>query len=163
MFPRGLRVSPVVASVCLLFAGTVALYLRSLGCGFSNYDDPRYILENAAIQSGFNAESLRWAFTQHDDFWNPLVRLSHILDVELFGMQAYGHHLQSILWHALNAVLAFLLLRRLTGALWTSAFCAALFAWHPLRVESVSWISERKDVVSVCFGLLTLLAYAAYA
>ncbi len=163
MFPRGLRVSPVVACACLLFAGTVALYLRSLGCGFSNYDDPRYILENAAIQSGFNAESLRWAFTQHDDFWNPLVRLSHILDVELFGMQAYGHHLQSILWHALNAVLAFLLLRRLTGALWTSAFCAALFAWHPLRVESVSWISERKDVVSVCFGLLTLLAYAAYA
>jgi tetratricopeptide (TPR) repeat protein len=157
--PRDLR---TVACALLLFLGTLLLYARSAQFGFSNYDDPRYILNNTAIHGGFTAESLRWAFTGHGDIWNPLVRLTHILDVQLFGLAAAGHHLHSILWHALNAALAFLLLRRLTGSFWTSALGAALFAWHPLRVESVSWISERKDVVSVAFGLLTLLAYLAY-
>ena len=146
-----------------LSIGTLLLFARSTTFGFLDYDDPRYILENAAIQAGFDRESLAWAFTGHGDIWNPLVRLTHILDLQLFGLQAAGHHLHNILWHAANAALAFLLLRRLTGAFWTSAVCAALFAWHPLRVESVTWISERKDVVSVCFGLLTLLAYTAYA
>ncbi|MFT3828809.1 MAG: tetratricopeptide repeat protein [Opitutaceae bacterium] len=152
------------ALIAILLAGaTLLLFSRSAGYGFVNYDDPRHVLNNFHVQAGFTAESLRWAFTGHGDIWNPLVRLSHILDWTLFGASARGHHVQSMLWHALNAALAFLLLRRLTGAFWTSAFCAALFAWHPLRVESVTWISERKDVVSVAFGLLTLLAYARYA
>ncbi len=146
-----------------LAVGTFALFSRSLGYGFLDYDDPRYILNNPFVQSGFTTDSLRWVFAGHGDIWNPLVRLTHILDWSLFGDAAPGHHLHSILWHSLSAALAFLLLRRLTGAFWTSALCAALFAWHPLRVESVSWISERKDVVSVAFGLLTLLAYTVYA
>lgn len=146
-----------------LFLGTFLLYARSAGYGFLDYDDPRYILNNTAIQAGFTPVALRWAFTGHGDIWNPLVRLTHILDVELFGLNPLGHHLQGIFWHAVNAVLAFLLLRRLTGTFWTSALGAALFAWHPLRVESVTWISERKDVVSVAFGLLTVLAYLGYA
>ena len=124
--------------VLALFLGTVLLYARSLGYGFLDYDDPRYILNNPFVQSGFTAESLRWVFAGHGDIWNPLVRLTHILDWSLFGDAARGHHLHSILWHSLNAALAFLLLRRLTGAFWTGALCAALFAWHPLRVESVS-------------------------
>jgi protein O-mannosyl-transferase len=163
MSVRGLRVSPTVLCAVLLFVGTFLLFARSARYGFLDYDDPRYILNNTAIQAGFDAESLRWAFAGEGDIWAPVVRLTHILDVQLFGLQATGHHLHSILWHSLNAALAFLLLRRLTGAFWTSALCAALFAWHPLRVESVTWISERKDVVSVAFGLLTLLAYTAYA
>lgn len=153
---------PVLVALALAL-GTILLYWRSVGYGFVDYDDPRYIVANTEIHGGFTAESLRWAFVGHEDIWNPVVRLTHILDLELFGLRAAGHHLQNILWHALNAALAFLLLRRLTGAFWTAALAAALFAWHPLRVESVSWISERKDVVSVAFGLLTILAYAAYA
>ncbi|HLP03590.1 MAG TPA: glycosyltransferase family 39 protein, partial [Opitutaceae bacterium] len=147
----------------ILAAATLLLFSRSAGYGFVNYDDPRHVLNNVHVQAGFTVDGLRWAFTGHGDIWNPLVRLSHILDWTLFGDSARGHHLQSILWHSLNAALAFLLLRRLTGAFWRSACCAALFAWHPLRVESVTWISERKDVVSVAFGLLTLLAYTIYA
>src|SRR6185369_1799729 len=96
-------------------------------------------------------------------YWHPLTWLSHMLDWQLYANDAYGHHLTSLLWHGLNAVLVFALLRRLTGTYWTSALGAALFAWHPLRVESVVWVTERKDVMSGCFFLLTLLAYASYA
>ena len=163
MFVRCAPPLRAVLVALVLALGTFALFSRSLGYGFLNYDDPRYILNNPFVQAGFTAESLRWVFAGHGDIWNPLVRLTHILDWRLFGAAAGGHHLHSVLWHSLSAALAFLLLRRLTGAFWTSALCAALFAWHPLRVESVSWISERKDVVSVAFGLLTLLAYTAYA
>lgn len=151
------------ALVALVLAlGTILLFWRSVGFGFVDYDDPRHIVANTVIHGGFSAESLTWAFTGHEDIWNPIVRLTQILDLQLFGLRPFGHHLHNILWHALAAALAFLTLRRLTGACWTSALCAALFAWHPLRVESVSWISERKDVVSVSFGLLTLLAYTRY-
>ena len=94
---------------------------------------------------------------------HPLTWLSHMLDCQLFGSNPHGHHTTNIFWHALNAVMAFLALRRLTGAFWTSAVCAALFAWHPLRVESVAWVSERKDLLCAFFGLLTLWAYAVYA
>jgi tetratricopeptide (TPR) repeat protein len=151
-------------AVCsALFAGTVLLFSRAAEYGFLNYDDPSYILNNGHVKAGLAWSSLVWAFTGHADYWHPLTWLSHMLDWQLYGPVAYGHHLTSLGWHAANAVLAFFVLRRLTGAYWTSAFAAALFAWHPLRVESVVWVTERKDVMSGCFFLLTLWAYAAYA
>lgn len=157
------RPSLQTALICaLLFAGTMLLFSRGLGYDFSNYDDPSYVTNNGHVQAGFTADSLRWAFTGHADYWHPLTWLSHMLDWQLYGDNAAGHHLTSVLWHALNAVLAFAVLRRLTSFYWTSAFAAALFAWHPLRVESVVWITERKDVMSGCFFLLTVWAYAAY-
>jgi len=166
MIPMPARSPTPLRTVLIALAlvlGTLLLFSRSAGYGFLKYDDQRYILDNPHVQTGFSAEGLRWAFTGHADIWNPLVRITQILDWNLFADAATGHHVHNILWHALSAALVFLLLRRLTGAFWTSALCAAVFAWHPLRVESVSWISERKDVVSVAFGLLTLLAYASYA
>lgn len=149
--------------VCLvLFVGTVALYTRALDYGFTNYDDPSYVTANPHVQGGLSWAGLRWAFAGRTDYWHPLTWLSHMLDWQLYGGRAPGHRLTSILWHAANAVLVFLVLRRLTGAFWASALCAALFAWHPLRVESVVWIPERKDVMSGAFFLLTLWAYAGY-
>jgi tetratricopeptide (TPR) repeat protein len=146
-----------------LFAGTMLLFGQAFDYGFSNYDDTFYVTENPAVQAGIRWDSLVWAFTAKTDYWHPLTWLSHMLDWQLYGESAGGHHLTSVLWHALNAVLAFHVLRRLTGSFWISAASAALFAWHPLRVESVVWITERKDVMSGCFFLLTLWAYAAYA
>ncbi len=158
MLPR-LRTAIVSA---LLFGGTLLLYSRAIGFGFINYDDPSYVTANPHVQGGLSWAGLRWAFTARADYWHPLAWLSHMLDWQLYGPFASGHHLTSVLWHALNAVLAFLVFRRLAGGFWRSAFAAALFAWHPLRVESVVWITERKDVMSGCFFLLTLLAYAHY-
>ncbi|HVZ65354.1 MAG TPA: tetratricopeptide repeat protein [Lacunisphaera sp.] len=151
-------------AVCVvLFAGTVLLFERAFDYGFTNYDDPSYVTENARVLAGLSWDSVKWAFTSRFDYWHPVTWLSHLLDGQLYGLSASGHHVSSVLVHALNAVLAFLVLRRLTGAHWTSAFAAALFAWHPLRVESVVWIAERKDVLSGCFFLLTLWAYSSYA
>ena len=147
---------------CVLLVGTVLLFSRSANYGFTNYDDPIYVANNPHVQAGLAWESIVWAFTAPNDYWHPLTWLSHMLDWQLYGSNAAGHHLTSIGWHALNAVLVFFLLRRLTGAFWTSAFSAALFAWHPLRVESVVWITERKDLMSGCFFLLTLWAYIGY-
>ena len=146
----------------LLFAGTVLLFSRALRCGFVNYDDPAYVTANPQVQGGLSWAGVVWAFTSPADYWHPLTWLSHMLDWQLYGPAATGHHLTSVCWHALNAVLAFLLFRRLGAGLWLGAFAAALFAWHPLRVESVVWVTERKDVMSGCFFLLTLLAYARY-
>ncbi len=147
---------------CILFAGTVLLFWRTTDYGFTNFDDPTYVTDNAHVQAGFTRNSIAWAFTAPEANWHPLTWFSHMLDWQLYGGSAGGHHLTSVLWHAANAVLAFFFLCRLTGTYWMSAFAAALFAWHPLRVESVAWISERKDVMSGCFFLLTLWAYLAY-
>ncbi len=151
-----------VAGLCL-FAGTVLLFSRSLPYGFLNYDDPTYVTANPQVQAGLTWNSIVWAFTGQSDYWHPLTWLSHMLDWQWFGDQAAGHRLVSLLWHAANAVLVFVLLRRLTGAWWTSLLAAALFAWHPLRVESVVWITERKDVMSGCFFLLLVWAHLGYA
>ena len=155
----------VRAIICAgLFAGTWLIFSRALGNDFVNYDDPDYVTANAHVLSGLTWDSLRWAFRSGEaSNWHPLTWLSHQLDVSLFGMNPRGHHATSVLLHAVNAVLAFLALRRLTGALWTSALGAALFAWHPLRVESVAWIAERKDVLSGCAWFGVLWAYAVYA
>ena len=155
----GLRTALICA---VLFGGTLLLFSRATHFGFVNYDDTIYVTENPHVQGGLTWAGLLWAFTSQTDYWHPLSSLSHMLDWQLYGASASGHHVTSMLWHALNAVLVFLLFRRLTGGVWRSAFVAALFAWHPLRVESVVWITERKDVMSGCFFLLTLLAYARY-
>lgn len=165
MLPPHSNVRPAIHpwAVCVvLFVGTVLLFLRAANYGFSNYDDPAYVTNNGYVQAGLTWEGVVWAFTAAADYWHPLTWLSHMLDSELFGENAYGHHFTSVLWHAVNAVLVFVLLRRLTGAYWTTVLAAALFAWHPLRVESVAWITERKDVMSGFFFLVTLWTYAIY-
>jgi Flp pilus assembly protein TadD len=147
----------------VLFAGTVLLFSRAQGYDFLNYDDVSYITGNARVQAGLTWKSIVWAFTAPNDYWHPLTWLSHMLDWQLYGADASGHHLTSACWHATNAVLLFAVLRKFTGRFWLGVFGAALFAWHPLRVESVVWITERKDTMSGCFFLLTMLAYWAYA
>jgi tetratricopeptide (TPR) repeat protein len=148
----------------LLALVTLLVYLPVRQHGFVVYDDPEYLTDNHLVQAGLTWPGIRWAFTTwHVSNWHPLTWLSHMADCELFGLQAGAHHLVNVLLHAANTALLFVLLWRLTGGRWAAAMVAALFAWHPLRVESVAWISERKDVLSVCFALLTLLAYERYA
>ena len=147
----------------LLGLATLALYWSATSHDFVDYDDQRYVTQNLEVQRGLTARGIIWAFTHPvSGNWHPVTMLSHMLDCQLYGLRPWGHHLTSILLHASNAVLVFLLLHRLTGALWRSAIVAALFAWHPLRVESVAWVAERKDVLSSLFFLLTLMAYARY-
>src|SRR6185503_18079774 len=127
----------------LLALGTLLVYLPLIHHGFSLFDDTDYITNNRVVQNGLTWGGVRWAFiTWHASNWHPLTWLSHMLDCEMFGLNAAGHHAVNVLIHAANVALLFTLLRRLTGALWPSAFIAALFAWHPLRVESVAWIAE---------------------
>ena len=132
--------------------------------GFINYDDDVYVTDNFHVQGGLALEQVAWAFGNTDAAnWHPLTWLSHMLDCQLYGAKPWGHHLTSVLIHALNAALLFVVLRGMTGALGRSLFVALLFGLHPLRVESVAWIAERKDVLSALFWLLTLWAYARYA
>jgi Tfp pilus assembly protein PilF len=150
--------------VPLLVAAVCATYAGVLGFDFVRYDDPDYVLENPLVRAGLSGSALRAAFTStHASNWHPLTWLSHQLDVELFGLAPAAHHASSVLWHALAAALCYRALRALTGRTWPSALAAALFALHPLRVESVAWISERKDVLSGALFFGTLLAYARYA
>jgi tetratricopeptide (TPR) repeat protein len=151
------------AGACLA-AVVVALYWRVLANQFINFDDGSYILLNDHVKSGLTFDGLRWAFTEFSNAnWHPLTWLSHMLDVELFGLNAGPHHLANVLWHAMNASVLLVALWQMTGCLWRSAIVAALFALHPLRVESVAWASERKDVLSSFFYICTLWAYAWYA
>ena len=151
--------------VCLFLAAAVLMiYWPVCGYEFISYDDPLYVLENDHVKRGLTVDGIRWAFTSlHAANWHPMTWLSHMLDVQMYGMHAGGHHYTSLVFHILNSMLLFLLLHRMTGALWRSAMVAALFAVHPLHVESVAWISERKDVLSGFFGFLALLVYAEYA
>jgi tetratricopeptide (TPR) repeat protein len=131
---------------------------------FVNYDDYQYVYENPRVASGLSLHGIQWAFTHVlGGNWHPLTTISHMLDCQLYGLQPWGHHLSNVLLHGLAAILLFLAFRELTRALWPSAAVAAVFAIHPLRVESVAWISERKDVLSGVFFMLILWAYACYA
>lgn len=141
---------------------TLALYLPAVRHDFVQYDDQQYVTENPQVQAGLSVAGLRWAFGFHAGNWHPLAWLSHMLDCQLYKANPAGHHLTSILLHTANAVLLFLVMRRLTGAMRRSGIVAALFAWHPLHVESVAWIAERKDVLCALFWLLTILAYTRY-
>jgi len=151
---------PVVCVCAFLALAVLAVFGQTSGFGFVNYDDPTSVYENPVVEKGLSAHAVGWAFTHAQVAnWIPLTTLSHMLDCQVFGLHAGGHHLVNVLWHAANAMLLFLVLRQLTGSLWRSAFVAALFAVHPLRAESVAWVSERKDVLSGFFFLLTIGAY----
>ncbi len=150
--------------ICLLLAlGTLVLYLPLATHPFIIYDDEEYITGNAHVTTGLSWENLRWAFDgAHAANWHPLTWVSHQLDASLFGVNAGGHHMMNVGLHIACTLLLFVFLRNATGALWRSAMVAALFAWHPLHVESVAWASERKDTLSTLFWLLTLLAYVCF-
>ena len=150
--------------VCLFLALAVwAVFGQTARFGFVNYDDKENVYENPVVEKGLSVQAIGWAFTHVQMAnWVPLTTLSHMLDCQMFGLHAGGHHLVNVLWHAATAVLLFLVLRHITGSLWRSAFVAAVFAVHPLRAESVAWVSERKDVLSGFFFMLTLWAYVRY-
>src|SRR6266545_2204624 len=149
---------------CLLVGGiTLATFWPVTRHDFIYYDDPDYVTENPYVQTGLNWQSVVWAFTTgHSGNWHPVTWLSHMLDCQVFGLKPGYHHLTNVLFHAANTLLLFLVLERMTAAFWRSAFVATLFALHPLHVESVAWVAERKDLLSTFFGLLTLWAYARY-
>jgi len=148
----------------LLLGLIVWAFLPAIQNGFINYDDELYVTANRQVQQGLTGEGIAWAFRSTETGnWHPVTWLSHMLDCQLFGLRPWGHHLTNLLLHAANTLLLFLLLRRMTGAVWRSVFVAALFGLHPLRVESVAWVAERKDVLSTLFWLLTLWAYAKFA
>ena len=149
----------------LLFAVVAAVFLPSLRNDFLYWygDDPLYVIENFHVNSGVTLENLRWAFVSTDrSNWHPLTWISHMIDCQIYGLKPWGHHLTSVLLHAANVVLLFACLRRMTGAIGRSLALAVLFGLHPLRVESVVWVAERKDVLGTFFWMLTLWAYARY-
>ena len=148
----------------LLAALTWIVFGQTLHHDFVNYDDQRYVYENPRITAGLSATAVVWAFTHvHSENWHPLTTISHMFDCQLYGLRPGGHHATNALLHMTGTILLFLALLQMTGALWRSAFVAAVFAVHPLHVESVAWIAERKDVLSGVFFMLTLLAYTRYA
>jgi tetratricopeptide (TPR) repeat protein len=150
--------------ICLLLAGAALLaYVQVRNFDFITFDDDMYVYQNPMVRAGLTWAGLKWAFTAvHSSNWHPLTWLSHMLDCQLYGMWPGGHHLTNIFFHLANTLLLFLFWARVTGALWPSALVAALFALHPLHVESVAWVSERKDVLSTLFWLATMWAYADY-
>jgi protein O-mannosyl-transferase len=146
-----------------LVALTLAVFGHACANEFVNYDDPQYVTDNPHVRAGLSGAGVRWAFRATEALnWHPLTWLSLQLDHDLFGPRPWGYHLTNVLLHAANALLLFLVLHGLTGAVWRSAAVAGLFALHPLHVESVAWVSERKDVLSTFFGLLAVAAYLPY-
>ncbi len=147
----------------LVFLGTAAVFWPVTNLGFINFDDPDYVTENPPVLQGVSSQGVAWAFTTgHAANWHPVTWLSHMLDCELYGVRPWGHHFTNLLLHAATATLLLLAFNVLTRSLWQSAVLAALFAVHPLRVESVAWIAERKDVLSGFFFALTLYLYGRY-
>jgi tetratricopeptide (TPR) repeat protein len=151
--------------ICLLLAGAALIpYIQVRDHTFITFDDDLYITANSLVRAGLTWEGVKWACTtMHACNWHPLTWWSHMLDCQLYGLWAGGHHLTNVAFHLANTILLFLFWARVTGALWPSALLAALFALHPLHVESVAWVSERKDVLCAFFWLATMLAYARYA
>ncbi|HKV38826.1 MAG TPA: hypothetical protein VJX67_06410, partial [Blastocatellia bacterium] len=147
----------------LLVASTVLAYSRVKDLGFVEYDDGPYVTENLHVQTGLEWKNVQWAFTAtHDANWHPLTWISHMLDCQLYGLNPAGHHVTNLLIHVLDVLVLFWLLLSTTGAVWRSGLVAALFALHPLNVESVAWVAERKNVLSTLFLLLTVCAYVSY-
>jgi len=148
----------------VLVVGTFVIYLQVRDFQFLAYDDYHYIQGNPHVEGGLSGDAIAWAFTAtHASNWHPITWLSHMVDVEVFGLDAGKHHLVNVVLHAVNAVLLLFLLFQMTGSPWKSGFAAALFAMHPLHVESVAWVSQRKDVLCALFCLLSLRAYVGYA
>ena len=155
----------LVVAICLFLAAIIWLVFgQTFHFEFINFDDGPYIIKNSQVNRGLTSGGFVWAFTHfHSGNWHPLTWLSHMLDCQLFGMEAGWHHLTNVALHAATAILLFFVLWRMTGFTWRSAFVAAIFAIHPLRVESVAWVAERKDILSGLFFVLTLGAYVRYA
>src|SRR5947207_642193 len=152
-----ITVSIFLVAICWIVFGQTVRH------GFINYDDPNYVYQNPSITHGLNFKNVVWAFTHvHAQNWHPLTTLSHMLDCQIYGLNPSRHHVTNVILHTIAAMLLFLLLRQMTENLWSSAFVAAVFAIHPLRVESVAWIAERKDLLSGVFFMLTLAAYVRY-
>jgi tetratricopeptide (TPR) repeat protein len=179
-FAAGLHDRWLALGVCIFLAVIIwVVFGQTLGHEFVNFDDDKYVYENPEVAQGLTLSGIIWSFTNVHSFnWHPLTWISHMLDCQLYGMNAGGHHLTNVLLHTASAILLFLVLRRMmglrpekgigattpqAGVLWRSAFVAAVFAIHPLRVESVAWVAERKDVLSGLFFMLTLWAYVHYA
>ncbi len=154
-------------TVCIYLALTLATFIAFEQVGrneFVDFDDDRYVTDNPHVKAGLTGKSITWAFTaRHAGNWHPLTWLSHMLDCQLFGIEPGWHHLTNLLLHIANTLLLFAVLKRMTNALWRSAFVAAAFALHPLHVESVAWVAERKDMLSTVFWMLTIWAYIRYA
>jgi Flp pilus assembly protein TadD len=150
--------------ICLfLVVSILCVYWQVRNYPFINYDSRKYVTENHYVKAGLTSKSMAWSFTAvRASNWHPLTWLSHMLDSQLYGMNPGRHHLTNVLFHILNTLLLFFVLKRMTGALWRSGFVAALFALHPLHVESVAWVAERKDVLSTLFWMLTLWSYTRY-
>lgn len=151
--------------ICVFLAvSTLVVYWRVLYSDFVNLDDPMYVTENQFVNTGLSLENIEWAFSVGKvAYWHPLTWLSHILDCQLFGLRPGLHHLTSVVIHIINSVLLFAVLKQMTGAVWRSGFVAAIFALHPINVDSVAWVAERKSVLSTLFWLATMLAYTGYA
>src|SRR6266487_2653620 len=146
-----------------LAAISLAVFGQTIRYEFVNFDDDLYVYNTPAIQAGLTIKGIAAAFTsQHAHNWHPLTTISHMLDCQLYGLNAGGHHATNIILHTIAVLLLFTVLRKMTDAVWKSAIVAALFAIHPLHVESVAWVSERKDVLSAVFFMLTLWAYMRY-
>ncbi len=161
--PKLKKEHAALLACAVLFAVTLALYWPVRHFDFINYDDPTYVSQNRHVKTGLSWAGIEWAFTSGEESnWHPLTWLSHMTDVQLFGLKPGRHHLTNAFLHALNVVLLFLVCRRMTNAAGASFLVAGIFAWHPLRVESVAWISERKDVLSMLFFLMTLFTYLLY-
>jgi Flp pilus assembly protein TadD len=156
----------VLLAVCgLLLLAVIAVFGQTAGHDFVNFDDDVYVYDNPMVTAGVTLKGLAWAFLHpsHVDYWRPLSFLSHLLDCQFYGLWAGGHHLTNVLLHMVVVVVLFLVLQAMTGGMWRSALVAAVFAIHPLRVESVAWVTERKDVLGGLFFVLTLAAYVRYA
>src|SRR5207248_86366 len=165
----------ITIAVCIFLTAIIwIVFGQTLGHDFVNFDDDHYVYENTQVSRGLTFDGFKWLLTHsHASLWHPLTTLSHMVDCQIYGLKAGGHHFTNIILHNVAAVLLFLVLRRMTGkgqsnasaartSDWRSAFVAAIFAIHPLRVESVAWIAERKDVLSGVFFMLTLAAYVRY-
>jgi tetratricopeptide (TPR) repeat protein len=146
-----------------LIIANLAVYGQVVNYNFTNYDDNQYVTANLRVQTGVTPQNVSWAFTSCEpSYWMPLIWLSFMLDFEIYGLKPGGYHLTNLLLHIINALLLFTIFKRMTGAVWKSAFIAALFALHPLNVESVAWVAERKNVLSTFFWMLTILTYIYY-
>lgn len=155
----------LAVAVCVFLSIIIWLvFAQTLGHDFINFDDDKYVYENAEVSRGLTLDGFKWLLTHsHASLWHPLTTLSHMVDCQIYGIRPAGHHFTNVLLHNIAAVLFFLVLAQMTGRVWPSAFVAAIFAIHPMRVESVAWVAERKDVLSGVFLMLTLAAYTRYA
>ncbi|MCJ7540734.1 MAG: glycosyltransferase family 39 protein, partial [Desulfobacterales bacterium] len=158
-----LQIRPDLLISLFLVMAILAVYLQVRNHDFINFDDDLYVTINPHVQAGLTLDSITWAFTStRASNWHPLTWLSHMLDCQIYGMNPGQHHLTNVLFHILNTLLLFFVFMRMTKDLWQSGFVAALFALHPLHVESVVWLAERKDVLSTFFWMLTLWSYVRY-